>query len=138
MNNSNDTQNFLFAQENFLKTKNKKDWDRMFFYVFKACGVQLKKYIEKKRIFLSGEVFYFRQIDATMAIMQRYLKPEGYKIQFIVTVARNSVFDIMTRKKTREQEEIERLSIPYDANIYYEDDLQNLFERYENDIEREF
>lgn len=108
----NDTEKFMSAQEHYLQHHDKASWDVMFLCVYKACGVALKKYIQSNNLpHLYKDEFHYRQIDATNAIMTRYLKPKGYKIKYIATVARNSAFDIMTRRKTRETEELEKVTV---------------------------
>ena len=90
------TEEFNKAQEDYLNTHNPKSWDKMFVCVMKCCEVQVRKIMGSK---CEDNLDYSMQ--ATVNIMNRYKKPKGYKIDYLVTVCRNECFSLTQKAKEK-------------------------------------
>ena len=101
------TEEFDKAQEIYLNTHDTKSWDKMFLCVMKCCEVQTRKIMGNK----GGDILDY-SMQATVNIMNRYKKPKGYKIDYLVTVCRNECFSLTQKAKEKFYRSI--LSLDFD------------------------
>lgn len=82
---------FYEAQDSYLKDGNKAAWDKMFFIMHNAIIFALKKQLlNVKRTDIDDLA-----LDATCQVMYRYKKPEGYKVDYLLTVARFAAMGVL-------------------------------------------
>ena len=82
---------FYEAQDSYLKDGNKKAWDKMFIIINNAIISALKKQLFNiKRTDINDLA-----LDAACQVMSRYEKPEGYKVKYLLTVARFAAMGVL-------------------------------------------
>lgn len=91
---------FYRIQNEYLKEtdpdKKKKCFDKMFFYVLDAVKAAVKTRLGKlarQGVFRNDE--YDLVMNATMNIMERYTKPKGYRIKYLLACADYSALGVL-------------------------------------------
>ncbi|CAJ0610707.1 unnamed protein product [Cylicocyclus nassatus] len=89
---------FYRVQDHWLEHKDKESWDQMWMFVQRAVEAAIKQK-------LHGVVR--RDVDdlvmtATVNIMARYKRPQGYKIEYLLTTARFGAIGVLYNSKQKQ------------------------------------
>ena len=103
---------FYKTQDEYLRTGSKLAWDKMWFQMNKAIGAALKKRLTGIKRNDVDEL----TMDATIQVMNRYKKPNGYKVQNLLCCAHWAALGVLCNEK---QKRIDQ-ELSYEAYLEYE------------------
>lgn len=87
---------FYVLQDKYNETKSRSAWNEMYLIVLRAVTAAIKQKLVglPKRNDIDE-----LSLDATNRIMNRYLKPEGYHVQYLLATARFAAVGVLYDKK---------------------------------------
>lgn len=103
---------FYKLQDKYNETKDKECWDKMFFMVHRAINASIKQKLKGVRRNDVDDL----TMDATIKVMSRYQKPQGYNITNLLCAAHFAALDILYNKK---QQQVDR-ELSYEGWQEYE------------------
>lgn len=109
---------FIEAQENYLENKDENSWHIMFISCQKMCEITLANYARKNNFRVDKEVFADISSEAAVRIMNRYKKAKGYKIEYLRTICRYSIIDVMYNKRNKFEDSVECCGL----DVYFDED----------------
>lgn len=90
---------FSEAQKEYLECKSANSWQQMFLCCQKMCEITLANYARSHKLHFESDIFAEYALEAAIRIMNRFKKPKGYKVDYLRTVCRWSLIDVLYNKK---------------------------------------
>lgn len=122
MTNKEEEEYFYKVQETYLATGEKEAWHQMFFIIQKCIKSAILKCLKRtqvKRDDLDDLV-----MDATLRLMQRYLRPQKHIVTHLLTSARFEALNVLYNPKQKFNDSVQRFSDEKTNDIDIEGDLE--------------